>query len=61
MWVGLSNGAGFDPVNIWTDDYSYLQGWRTDLHLRMVGDVNGDGKADAVGYGGNGVWAALAP
>ena len=60
VWVGLSDGAGFDPVNIWTDDYSYLQGWRTELHLRMVGDVNGDGKADAVGYGGNGVWVGLA-
>jgi len=61
VWVGLSNGAGFDPVVMWTGDFNYLQqGWRTDLHPRIIGDVNGDGKADAVGYGGNGVWVALA-
>jgi hypothetical protein len=26
----------------------------------MLGDVSGDGKADLVGFGDNGVWVALA-
>lgn len=34
-------------------------GWSTDKHLRMMADVNGDGKADIVGFGNNGVYVSL--
>ena len=33
----------------------YNQGWRTDKHLRIMADIDGDGQADIVGFGNNGV------
>lgn len=32
---------------------SYNLGWRGSEHPRMVGDINGDGKADLIGFGAN--------
>jgi hypothetical protein len=46
---------------MWTTNFNYSQeGWRVELHPRMTGDVNGDLKADLVGFGYNGVWVAIA-
>ena len=59
VWVALSDGTQFLPVSSWTSDFSYVQGWRTDLHPRVVGDMNGDGKDDLVGFGYGGVFVAL--
>jgi len=38
---------------------SYADGWRVDRHPRVLADVNGDERADAVGFGDAGVWVAL--
>ncbi|MFF0905406.1 UNVERIFIED_CONTAM: VCBS repeat-containing protein [Kocuria sp. CPCC 205316] len=35
--------------------FSYAQGWRVGQHPRELADVNGDGRADAVGFGDAGV------
>jgi hypothetical protein len=60
VWVALSDGVdGFDPITMWTTDYSYNQAWRVEMHPRMAGDVNGDGCDDLIGFGYNGVWVAL--
>ncbi len=53
--VALSNGNSFDGSTVWIYDFVYDTGWRTDLHLRMMDDVNGDGMADIVGFGAGGV------
>lgn len=38
--------------------FSYERGWRVDQHVRELADVNGDGRADVVGFGGAGVYVA---
>jgi hypothetical protein len=59
VYIALSTGTGFDPISRWTTDFDYLHGWRVDQHPRMVGDVNGDKKADLIGFGLDGVYVAL--
>ncbi|HHG85956.1 MAG TPA: hypothetical protein ENJ82_14510, partial [Bacteroidetes bacterium] len=56
--VSLSTGNGFTPPANWISDFTSQQGWthNTPVQLR---DVNGDGMADLVGYGTNGVVIAL--
>ena len=62
VWVALSDGIdGFAPISMWTDNFNYsIEGWRVEKHPRMLADVNHDKKADLIGFGYNGVWAALA-
>jgi len=60
MWTSLSNGdGGFQAANFVIADFGYNQGWRTDVHERVLADLTGDGKADFVGFGNDGVWTAL--
>jgi hypothetical protein len=40
-------------------NFGYNQGWRVPLHPRFLGDLNGDRKADIIGFGDAGVWVAL--
>ncbi|MCP5939977.1 VCBS repeat-containing protein, partial [Klebsiella pneumoniae] len=43
-----------------TMDFGAEQGWMTqEKFARTVGDVNGDGKADIIGFGTAGTWVAL--
>ena len=60
VYVSLSTGSGFGPASIWITGYGHNYGW-TDNNTtpRMMADVNGDGKADIVGFGGNGVYVSL--
>ncbi len=58
----LSTGTGFTYMGQ-TPDFGYLQGW-TDMghYPRTMADINGDGKADIVGFGtgmGTGVKVSL--
>jgi len=59
VYVGLSSGSGFGNAPLWVNNFGYNQGWRNDKGLRMMSDVNGDGKADIVGFGNNGVYVGL--
>ena len=34
-------------------------GWRVEKHVRLLGDTSGNGEADVVGFGDNGVWISV--
>jgi hypothetical protein len=58
--VALSTGASFGAAQFWLNDFgSVAGGWRIDRHLRMLADMNNDGKADIVGFGDGGVYVSL--
>ena len=74
VYVALSNGDGtFTEVGRVIDDFAYDGGWRVELpgrlmqpggyavdrHPRVLADITGNGRADIVGFGNDGVWVAL--
>jgi hypothetical protein len=60
VYVSLATGSGFAAKTLWVAGYSYSNGrWRSDKHLRLLGDVNGDGKKDIVGFGDAGIYMSL--
>jgi hypothetical protein len=65
VWAALANGAGgFGPMYHALGAFGTnpsAGGWASqDRFPRMLADINGDGRDDIVGFGGDGVWAALA-
>jgi len=57
--LGRADG-GFDPPRAVLNDLAYeAGGWRLDKHVRLLGDVNGDGRADIVAFGDQFVFVAL--
>jgi phospholipase C len=60
VWTARNNGDGtFQSMKFVVADLGYNQGWRVDQHPRFVADTTGDGKADLIGFGNDGVWVAL--
>ena len=64
-WVALANQAGgFGPMRLTSSEFGALPAagaWESNsLYPRMLADMNGDGRADIVGFGNAGVWIALA-
>lgn len=62
VWVALGKGDGtfYFPQRA-IPDFGFVAGsWRVDRHVRLVGDVTGDGRADVVGFGDAGVYVARA-
>lgn len=61
VFVSLSRPDGtFSPLLPASPNFAYnAGGWRVDKHVRLMGDVNGDGRADIVGFGQDGVYTAL--
>lgn len=57
VMVGLSNGAGFEAPQTWSNDFGAPNWNRT--RPRMLMDVNADGMADVVGVGDSSVQIAL--
>ncbi|AKJ03495.1 Rhs family protein [Archangium gephyra] len=57
--VALSTGTGFTPAQFWLADFGYTASWRVEYHPRTLADVNGDGRADIVGFSHGGVIVAL--
>jgi hypothetical protein len=52
-------GRGFDPPVFLIEDFGSKQGWDPAKHIRTLPDITGDGRADIVAFGGDGVWTAL--
>ncbi|QCU79419.1 VCBS repeat-containing protein [Citricoccus sp. SGAir0253] len=51
-------GDTFTQAALEVRNFGYAQGWRVDRHPRAVADANGDQRADILGVGGRGVYAA---
>ena len=60
VYVSLNTGTGFLPATKWTTEFGTNTNWSDQgTYPRIVMDVNGDGKADIVGFGIAGVYVAL--
>lgn len=58
--VALNRGSSFGPASYWLrGDFGSAEGWTTTRHVRLVDDVNGDGRADLIGFSKAGVKVAL--
>jgi hypothetical protein len=60
VWTCLGNGDGsFAEAQFVLANLGFNQGWRVDQHPRFIADLNGDGHADIIGFGNDGVWTSL--
>lgn len=57
--VALSTGTSFNSSQIWTYSFGINTGW-DEKTVKVMADVNGDKKADVIGFGYGGVFVALA-
>ena len=64
VYTSLSNGDGtFQPAQFALQAFGYddsAGAWRVEQHPRFLADMNGDGLADIVGFGQNGVSVSFA-
>lgn len=58
--VNRSDGGSFFPARSATDEFGSGSGWTVADHPRVLGDVDGDARADIVGFGDAGTYTALA-
>ena len=60
VYVALSTGTGFTPPQFWLANFGYeAGGWRVEQHPRTAADINGNGRADVIGFGNAGVYTHL--
>lgn len=57
--VTEAHATGFSDPEMWVEDFAVNNGWRLDRHVRLMGDVDGDGLDDIVGFGEQGVLVSL--
>jgi hypothetical protein len=61
IYCALSTGTGFGAPTLWNGDFSDANGWNAAPYYYATirfPDVNGDGRADVCGRGGEGVYCA---
>jgi hypothetical protein len=56
VYIALSTGNSFTLIFKGTSAFDLSHGWTVAQYVRMIGDVDGDGKADLVGFGLDGVY-----
>ena len=59
VYISQSTGSNFEKAKKWSEKFGIKDGWNTKYHARMVGDVNGDGKADIVAVSDRETYVAL--
>jgi hypothetical protein len=58
--VSLNNGDGtFQPVKRAINAFGYSAGWLVEDHPRFLADLTGNGRADIIGFAGDGVFVAI--
>lgn len=58
VYVARNTGSAFSSPSRWSGTFGTATGWTVRTNPRYVTDVDGDGRADIVGFGGNGVYVA---
>ena len=59
-YVSLSTGSGFTAPQLEMNTFGYgTGGWRVSQHPRFISDVNGDNRADIVGFGNAGPYVSI--
>ena len=60
VFVSISTGRGLSAARLYLKhSFTAANGWQNSMHVRTAGDINGDGKADLVGFGQKGVYVAM--
>ncbi|GEM_PF-6930885 len=61
VYVFLSTGRDFSYAGVWSTEFTWKNGYwySQDVYPRQLADVNGDGLADIVGFGEEGISVAL--
>jgi len=56
VYISTSTGTSFRAPRLRNNKFGYIDGWRTERHVRTVGDVIGNGNDDIVGFADDGVY-----
>lgn len=59
VYVATNTGSGLRAMTRWQGGFGTAAGWLVGAHPRVLADVNGDGRADVVGFDNDGVTVAL--
>ncbi|MFT7900110.1 VCBS repeat-containing protein [Tenacibaculum ascidiaceicola] len=52
-------GNSFTSKTTWSTDFGYNDNWDPGKYLRIIADVNGDGKGDIIAFGTNSTYVSL--
>ncbi len=60
VWTAVGNGDGtFQTPKLVLANFGVAQGWDPAKHVRLMADLNHDGRDDIVAFGDAGVWTAM--
>ena len=60
VYVAFSNGSGFNkPIKVIDESFTSVNNWNNRDHVRTLADVNGDEKADIIGFQRDAVYVAF--